>query len=95
MLTNFYYSPSHRSLSDSIEILIMWINDVIFEFHKLLLIIVNFIGFIFIIFGVLVYNEILICHFFNLDSETKDEIIFRGELEVNEIIEEQDEEKEY
>ena len=95
MLTNFYYSPSHRSISDSIEILIIWINNVIFEFPNLLLIIVNFIGFIFIIFGVLVYNEILICHFFNLDSQTKVEISIRGESEVNKIIEEQDEEKGY
>lgn len=95
MLTNFYYSPSHRSISDSIEILIIWINNVIFEFPNLLLIIVNFIGFIFIIFGVLVYNEILICHFFNLDSQTKVEISLRGESEVNKIIDEQDEEKGY
>lgn len=94
VLTNYYFSPSHINVSDTLSLITIWILMVIT--NKKNTITSNWFyaskifGFIIIFLGGLIYNEIIICHFYKLDEYTKKEIIERakGLGEVNFSIEE-------
>ena len=85
MLTNFYYKPTTRSVSDTISSFFEWI----FAFcltdqasrHGALAIIGIVIGYIIIIFAAVLYNELIILNVFGFAKNTKIEVIQRGEKE--------------
>ena len=55
--------------------------------------IIQFIGLLFLVFGTLVYNEIVVIHFFGLDYNTRQNIVKRKKQELIKSLEEEDEEK--
>ena len=101
MLTNYYYSPTHRNISDSVYYYYYYIERVLTGKNiqkEIIYLMINIIGLIFIIFGCLIYNEIIICHFCNFDLNTGEQINKRSKLETNiinyeigKIVNEQDE----
>lgn len=95
--SNYYLTPTHRTISDTLSTFILWIylkiKGNIDNEEKGMEFISTIIGYIILIFGCLFYNEIIILRFCNLDYYTKLEISKRAvinELEIEEIIEEDD-----
>lgn len=92
MLTKSYFTPTHRNVSDTMNSFFAWVINIIFyvSFEKndwLYL-----FGYIIIMIGCLIFNEIIICHFFKLAEDTKEEIIKRASLSI-EIVNKTKEEK--
>ena len=87
-LTNKHLSPSHRIISDSVSSLLTFTVTVISKGNETTVgfIILQIIGHILIIFGILVYNELMLLHFCGMDENTNKEIQGRatkeGEREV-------------
>lgn len=88
MLIKKYLTPTHRSIADSFNAFFVWASTFTYDqgwgnkWDSM-----NFLdifGYLLIIIGCLIYNEIIIIHFFNLDRDTKSEIIERA-LEDNRI----------
>ena len=74
MLTNYYYSPTHRNICDTIETINYLIKSILNENEKKEM--------IFILFACLMYNKIIICHFCNLDLNTGNQIHMRSKIET-------------
>lgn len=93
MLTTKAYSPTHRSISDTITSLIIWIltshifkNYLKSEEEKFDTIIVKSISYIVIFFGLLIFLEIIIIDVFDLNRNTTKYINKRIEEENNNSI---------
>jgi hypothetical protein len=84
MLTNYYYSPTHRNICDTIETINYLIKSILNENEKkeIIYFCINIIGMIFILFACLMYNKIIICHFCNLDLNTGNQIHMRSKIET-------------
>ena len=82
VLTNYYFSPSHINVSDTLSSIITWILTVITNqstnFTSNWYYVSKIFGFILIFLGSLTYNEIIICHIYKLDENTKKQIIERA-----------------
>ena len=81
-LNNKNNTPAYRPIFDMIPATLGLIlyneDDTKFQFFSIKIVI-----YCIILFAVLVYNEIIILHFYDLDMNIKDNIEKRGELEVN------------
>ena len=93
ILTTKAYSPTHRSISDTITSLIIWIltshifkNYLKTEEEKFDTIIVKSISYIVIFFGLLIFLEIIIIDVFDLNRNTTKYINKRIEEENNNSI---------
>lgn len=77
LLTLFYFSPTHRCLSDILNSFIFWIyTNITGTYDKMFG--ATLTGYLLIFFGSLVYNEIIILHFWGLDYNTKKDIYRRS-----------------
>ena len=80
ILTNYYFNPNYRVISDSF-------TDVINYLYILTVFGKNYyewyiiIGNIILIFGILIFNEIIVLNFCDISRNTKYEIYKRGNLE--------------
>ena len=102
MLTVYYYSPALFALSDIISPLFSWLQkcfqstNQIKEGRKVTYYLFNSLGYLVILVGAIIYNELIICNFWGLNQYTKEFIDKRGKKEVIEdgcIEEEEDENK--
>ena len=90
ILTNYYFNPNYRVTSDSfIDVLGYLYTLIVFgnNTYKWNIIVGNII----LIFGILIFNEIIVLNFWDISRYTKYEINLRGNLEKN-IIEKINEE---
>ena len=83
ILTNFYYSPTHRSISDCLACLFVIIYTAISvpensNYNSALEISLLIIGFPILLIGCFVYNELIIFHFFGMDYNTSNEVTKRA-----------------
>lgn len=81
MVTKKLLSPTHKTASDSLSSIYKWIfimvmNNSIGDNFPFAL-----IGYFMIILGALIYNEIIICYVFNLNVNTRKEVIKRSILD--------------
>ena len=80
ILTNYYFNPNYRVISDSFTDVInyFYIFTVFGEnYYKWYIFVGNFI----LIFGILIFNEIIVLNFCDISRNTKYEIDKRGNLE--------------
>ena len=80
ILTNYYFNPNYRVVSDTFTDVInyFYIFTVFGEnFYKWYIFVGNFI----LIFGILIFNEIIVLNFCDISKDTKYEIDKRGYLE--------------
>ena len=80
ILTNYYLTPTVLFLSNYLTLFVSWVIGKFnssFEQDDVYTLIASIIE----IVGSLVYNEIIIFHFWGLDTETKKEILKREEKE--------------
>ena len=90
LLTNFYYSPTHRSVSDSLACLILTIIFLFMEggtdySANIWYIITLIIGMPLLLFGCLLYNELIIVYVWGLNSNTSKEVIKRANEEQSQF----------
>ena len=71
LLALFYFSPTLIIITDLISPFLLWIAIVIKKGGKKIEIILNPIGYLIIIFSVLIYNEIIIFNCFGLNKNTR------------------------
>ena len=80
--TKYYLTAFHRVLSCISTAILNWVIFLIGKQKTFeTVVIIEMIGFIVILFGELVYAEVIICKFMGLDEDTKKEILKRGEVE--------------
>ena len=85
ILTNFYYSPTQRSLTDVLTsflwniYLSIFIPEKVEEFMFQVIGIV--LGYPISFIGTLIYNELIIIHLCGMDKETKNEMLKRSKAE--------------
>ena len=80
ILTNYYFNPTYRVVSDTFFDVINYLYSYIFfgeNYYEWYV----FVGNIFMIFGILIFNEIIVLNFCNISRNTKYEIDKRGYLE--------------
>ena len=86
ILTNYYLTPTVLFLSNYLSLIVTWtigkINSPSFSKNDIYVLIASICE----IVGSLVYNEIIIFHFWGLDKDTKKEILKREEKEDQEDI---------
>ena len=72
-LTIYYFTPTLLMITDIINPLLIWIYSLVIKEKEEFLsnIIMKSIGYSIIIFGSLIYNEIIICNFFGFNKNTK------------------------
>lgn len=72
-ITIYHFTPTQRSVSDSLASFIYWIIQLETQdaFESLIL---SLIGYLLVLFSCLIYNEIIILYFFRLEYYTKKEI---------------------
>lgn len=84
MLTKKYFTLSRRSVADTMNavctyaLLFVNVKSIIWSAENYL----NIVGYILILFGCLIFNEMIIFHFCGLDKDTKSQIIKRGNDEL-------------
>ena len=74
LLTTFYFSPTMVMVSDFISAFALDIMEKL-EWYKI-------VSYIILIFGCLIYNEIIILKFCELQKFTQKEIILRGQIDI-------------
>ena len=85
ILTNFYYSPTQRSLTDVLSsflwntYLSIFIPEKVEEFMFQVIGIV--LGYPISFIGTLIYNELIVIHLCGMDKETKNEMLKRSKAE--------------
>ena len=85
ILTNFYYSPTQRSLTDVLSsflwntYLSIFIPEKVKEF--MLQVIGIVLGYPISFIGTLIYNELIVIHLCGMDKETKNEMLKRSKAE--------------
>lgn len=88
MLTKQKLTPSHRSVSDTMNAFFAGIVSIIYKWGGTYSY-VDIAGFIIIMCGCLIYNEIIILHFCGLDKDTKYEITLRAGVKETSLISEE------
>lgn len=78
--TNYYFMPTLLVVSDVLSSFLDWVVKTIISKH---LITLALVGYIIILLGALVYNEIIILHFCALDYYTKTMIAIRSKSETS------------
>jgi len=87
MLTVYYYSPALFALSDIISPLFSWLqkcfqsDNQIKEGREVIYYLFNSLGYLVILIGAIIYNELIICNFCGLNEYTKIFIDKRGKKE--------------
>ena len=76
-----YFTPSHRTISDTLSAIFSFVCLII-EISWNSIFILDFIGFVIVLFGCLLYNEIIIFHFWGLEYYTKQFIEKRSQEEA-------------
>ena len=73
VLTIYYFTPTLLMITDIIRSMLIWIYLLLIEGKKesFFNIIMTSIGYSIILFGSLIYNEIIICNFFGFNKNTK------------------------
>lgn len=79
----FYFSPTLYVITEVISSILGWIVNAIKIKYLFFEIILECIGSLFLLFGILVYNEIIICNFWGLNYNTKKFIEQRQNIENN------------
>lgn len=82
MQTKKYYTPTHRSIADSLNAFCTWVYYSIVpkvDTSWTLVNIFDIIGYFLIINGCLLYNELIILHCFDLDRDIKENIVNRSQ----------------
>ena len=89
MLTKKYFTATHRSVADTLNAFCSWVlllcsskNPIGWTIKNIL----DIIGYIVMLLGCLIYNEIIILHVFRLDEGTKYSIMTRGDNESKAIL---------
>ena len=85
LLIIYYFSPILLMVTDIISPMLLWVAKSIMKKPKLLEIILNPIGFLIVLFASLIYNEIIIFNFWNLNKDTKKFIEERLDEESKDI----------
>ena len=91
ILTNFYYSPTQRSLTDALSSFLWNTFSSIFILDKEhadyfeLQVIGIALGYPISFIGALIYNELIIIHLCGMDKGTKKEMLKRSKEEQNDI----------
>ena len=104
ILTNKHFTPIHRSVSDILTSIFIWIFSLI-TFHEpskdKMMFTYQFIGYLIVAIGILIYHEIIVIYLCKLNYYTKVEIDRRGNIEADNMqkdehlyIEEEEEHKE-
>ena len=89
MMTNFYLNPNFSYVSEIVSIFFIWILELIYlKPHDFLesYSIEKIIGYFILLFGALIYNEIIILYFCGLETNTKKEIRNRAAIFNNEFL---------
>ena len=91
ILTNFYYSPTQRSLTDALSSFLWNTFSSIFildkehaEYFELQVIGIA-LGYPISFIGALIYNELIIIHLCGMDKGTKKEMLRRSDIESKEV----------
>ena len=82
MMTKKYFTPTHRNVSDTMNAFVAWVINMFSNKETSM---INIIGYASIMLGCLIYNEIIICRFYGLDEDTKEEIMNRAGVSMNNI----------
>ena len=91
ILTNFYYSPTQRSLTDALSSFLWNTFSSIFILDKKhadyfeLQVIGIALGYPIAFIGALIYNELIIIHLCGMDKGTKKEMLRRSDIESKEV----------
>ena len=83
-LTNFYFSPTHRSVSDTLSSLLWWgyaLNYIDSTKKDATSVALNVTGYVLMMFGCLLYNELIIIYVFGCEKNTKQEVAKRSDEE--------------
>ena len=89
-LVIYYFSPNLLMITDIIYPIINLITNFIKEKNLSIINIIKFIGFFIIFIFVLIYNEIIICNFCDLNKNTKKYIFERQKLELISLEQDED-----
>ena len=87
MFTKNYFSPTHRSVSDTMNAFFAWIANFYFGWNDIVWDYFNVVGFVIIMIGCCLFNEIIIFKCCGLDNDTKESIVQRADIENLEYIE--------
>ena len=71
LLVIYYFSPILLMVTDIISPMCLWVALAIMKTPKIYEIILNPIGYLIVLFASLIYNEIIIFNFWNLNKDTK------------------------
>ncbi len=84
VFTIFHFSPYLNVLTDFLTPLLLYICNNILQNEKatILAFFIGVVGFIIVIFGALILNEIIILNFFGLNENTYTNISERGKLDI-------------
>ena len=85
ILVVYYFSPTLFILTDIISPLLTWITKSIRNGEKSINICLKSLGFFIVFFSSLIYNEIIICTFWNLEKNTKKYIEEREKEELQSL----------
>ena len=85
LLAIFYFSPTLIMVTDIISPFLLWIAVSIEDGESILDSIINPCGYLIVLFGALIYNEIIIFNFCGLDKNTKKFVNQRLYQELREI----------
>ena len=85
ILVVYYFSPTLFILTDIISPLLTWITKSIRNGEKSINICLKSLGFFIVFFSSLIYNEIIICNFWNLEKNTKKYIEEREKEELQSL----------
>ena len=62
MMTKKYFTPTHRNVSDTMNAFVAWVINMFSNKETSM---INIIGYVIIMLGCLIYNEIIICRFWD------------------------------
>ena len=83
----YYFSPTHLTITEILSLFLRWIIEILFENkcenEKNTIIIIKIVGFLIIFISSLVYNEILILHFFKCDKNLQNNMNNYRLIEIN------------
>ena len=84
-LAIFYFSPTLIMVTDIISPMLLWIALTIKEGEKMPEVFLKPIGYLIVLFSALIYNEILIFNFCDLNKNTKKFVNQRLNMELEEL----------
>ena len=90
MKTNQSYTPTHRSIGDNLSGILFWIMQLTIKYFRpdqmsVFKSILQGLAYLVITIGILIFLELIIVHFCNIDVNTRDNINYRIEKEKVEI----------